>query len=366
MPETDMTSALEELAAADVFDAAYYTDAHPDVRAAGIDPLAHYCEYGWIEGRRPNPYFDGHWYISRYPDVAQAGMNPLLHYIRHGEYEGRRPMPYFDPVWYRFAYEIPKNELALRDFLSRRFGGCTLPSPALYAIPRLRPYLHEAETGCDPFLPFLDEVARGERAMDQDAVVIAKSGLLDPNYYLINASDVHAAEIDPIEHFCRWGWQEHRKPNIYFDTAWYLQTNLRISRLKINPLVHYILEGEAASRRPIVYFDPSWYRETYRLSASENALAHFLAHRRDHAHSPNALFDVIWYVRQCDSKLGPNSDAFAHYLQVGTLQDINPSPRFDMVDYRRRHIGRPSRLFPHLMRPETHNPLVHCLRATYT
>ena len=50
-------------------------------------------------------------------------------------------------------------------------------------------------------------------------------GSIDPNYYLINGSDVHEAQLDPAEHFCRYGWREGRKPNIYFDTRWYQQTN---------------------------------------------------------------------------------------------------------------------------------------------
>ena len=57
----------------------------------------------------------------------------------------------------------------------------------------------------------------------------AASGLIDPNYYLINGTDVHEAQLDPAEHFCRYGWRESRKPNIYFDTRWYLQTNPQVA-----------------------------------------------------------------------------------------------------------------------------------------
>ena len=37
------------------FDADYYRGEYPDVAAAGIDPLEHYCRHGWREGRRPGP-----------------------------------------------------------------------------------------------------------------------------------------------------------------------------------------------------------------------------------------------------------------------------------------------------------------------
>ena len=30
-------------------------------------------------------------------------------------------------------------------------------------------------------------------------------------------------DLDPLLHFYRFGWREGRKPNRYFDPAWYLQ-----------------------------------------------------------------------------------------------------------------------------------------------
>ena len=63
-------------------------------------------------------------------------------------------------------------------------------------------------------------------------------------------------------------------------------TNPMVARLKINPAVHYVLEGEMTGRRPVPYFDPLWYRETYAIEAGQNALAHFLTHRRSQAYSP--------------------------------------------------------------------------------
>jgi serralysin len=41
------------------------------VRAAGIDPLAHYMTHGWRE-------------------VRLAGLDPLSHYLQHGYLEGRQ------------------------------------------------------------------------------------------------------------------------------------------------------------------------------------------------------------------------------------------------------------------------------------
>jgi len=62
---------------------------NPDVRRADVDPLTHFIEHGWKEGRNPSQKFDTKYYLETYPDVQKAGVNPLIHYLRHGKKEGR-------------------------------------------------------------------------------------------------------------------------------------------------------------------------------------------------------------------------------------------------------------------------------------
>lgn len=83
-----------------LFDSDWYLQQNPDVAAAGINPLQHYMQHGWHEGRDPNPLFDTSFYLEKNPDVAQAGINPLTHYSRDGWREGRSPHPEFDVPWY--------------------------------------------------------------------------------------------------------------------------------------------------------------------------------------------------------------------------------------------------------------------------
>ena len=356
---------LEELASSGLFDAAWYFFHYDDVRRAELEPLLHFYRFGWREHRKPNQYFDPEWYLQHNADVREAGMNPLLHYLRHGDHEGRRPIRHFDPAWYRAAYELPPDAVALAHFLTQRSSGRFAPIPELYAVLLLPPYRDDPERGEDPFAHYLDDMLRERREPFPDLRIVADSRLVDRNYYLINGADVHEAEIDPAEHFCRYGWREERKPNIYFDMHWYRHTNPAVARQKINPLMHYILEGEMAGRRPVPYFDPLWYRETYAIKPEQNALAHYLAHRRSQLFSPTPLFDVAWYVEQHPDEVGPNRDPFAHFLQAGTFRDLDPSPAFSAIQYRKRHLGRPSRRFRQLMHPDRDNPLVHYLLTTY-
>lgn len=83
-----------------MFDTAWYLDRHPDLRAAGKNPLAHYLEVGERAGDAPSVRFDPQWYLKEYPDVAATQLSPLLHYLKFGAVEGRLParLAHFESV----------------------------------------------------------------------------------------------------------------------------------------------------------------------------------------------------------------------------------------------------------------------------
>jgi hypothetical protein len=94
---------VTELMASNGFDYAYYLRNNPDVAAAGTDPFAHFRQYGWKEGRDPNALFDTDGYLASYADVKAAGVNPLDHYHAFGWKEGRDPGAGFDTTDYLAA-----------------------------------------------------------------------------------------------------------------------------------------------------------------------------------------------------------------------------------------------------------------------
>jgi hypothetical protein len=55
-----------------------------------VNPLDHYEQFGWKEGRDPSAAFDSLGYLAANPDVAAAGVNPLDHFLTFGIYEGRQ------------------------------------------------------------------------------------------------------------------------------------------------------------------------------------------------------------------------------------------------------------------------------------
>lgn len=198
-----------------MFDRDWYLAANADVAASGSDPLSHYLERGWMEGRSPSPQFDDAWYISQYPDACDAGTGPLVHYLRTGRAKG-----------YTFA-------------------GFPTAAPA----PQ----------------PATDDVLLAETCRD-----IEDSGLFDRDAYLIENPDVANKGMDPLRHYVEFGWREGRRPSALFDAAWYLHQNPDVAQAAIDPLLHYIRNGKAEGRAPNAFFDPEWY-ESFIARTPEDA-----------------------------------------------------------------------------------------------
>ncbi len=83
---------LSELGCSRLFNHRWYLKENPDVARSGMDPLLHYVDYGWREGRDPCPEFETAYYLTENQDVSRARINPLLHYLRYGRAEGRKPV----------------------------------------------------------------------------------------------------------------------------------------------------------------------------------------------------------------------------------------------------------------------------------
>ncbi len=84
----------------------------------------------------------------------------------------------------------------------------------------------------------------------RDIVLIKRSGLFDPIYYLKENSDVRLADVDPLMHFVKRGWRENRNPSSYFDINYYLSENVDVQKTQTNPLIHFIKFGFKEGRKP--------------------------------------------------------------------------------------------------------------------
>lgn len=65
------------------FDSKWYLETYPDVANSNIDPITHYMNYGWKEGRNPSNKFNTNYYISNY--IKSRNICPVIHYEKYGK-----------------------------------------------------------------------------------------------------------------------------------------------------------------------------------------------------------------------------------------------------------------------------------------
>lgn len=279
-----------------VFDAAYYANRYPDLKAAfGNDEsalLQHFIQYGMAEGRQGSSQFDVYSYKNLYPDLRAAFGNNLksyyMHYISSGKAEGRKAT-----------------------------GVNTLQNPIT------------TYNGID------------------------YSAVYDYNYYLKKYSDLAKIytndDIGLLAHFVNCGMGEGRQAKDSFDVSSYRNQyqDLRIAfgnNLK-SYYMHYISNGKAEGRKatgvsklqnPVtVYqgvdysavYNYSYYLKKYKDLAKiytnddVGLLAHFVVSGMTEGRQGKDSFDVISYRNQYqDLRLTFGKDLrsyYIHYMNCG-------------------------------------------------
>ncbi|MDP3749235.1 MAG: hypothetical protein Q8Q88_19540 [Phenylobacterium sp.] len=198
-------------------DTAFYRGAYEDLRGAPIDPVTHYAQTGWREGRDPAAWFSTSHYLSVHEDVAQSGVNPFYHYLTSGLGEGR---------------DIVRSASADR---------------YLFDV-RTRSTAWAFETGAPPGAT-VTQAAPGDVVAPitaSERALIAAN--FDVAFYLGANADVAASGQNPLEHFLATGWRERRDPTSSFSFNDYMELNPDVAGSRMNPYVHYLVAGRAEGR----------------------------------------------------------------------------------------------------------------------
>jgi glycosyltransferase involved in cell wall biosynthesis len=268
-----------------LFDPAFYLEKNPDVAQFGLDPLAHFLEYGAQERRSPHPGFDTEYYLQQCAERHITTGNVVLHYLLEGKSLG----------------------------LSPRRGGA----------------------------PVLEEASHHAAAYENQGWMIqlaAESGLFDRAFYNQSYGFRFDSDGEALQHFFSAGVGEGKRPNLYFDPAWYLNTYPDLREARVQPLHHFLIQGESEGRRPSPLFDPGWYRATYHLAAGEHTLAHYLKNRTSCDYSPIPEFDAVFYGDVNKDVRAAGVDPFEHFLLYGYREGRNPSARFNIKYYSARYL----------------------------
>lgn len=90
-------------------------------------------------------------------------------------------------------------------------------------------------------------VARGG-PLHPDKAIAARA--FDRAFYLRANPDVAASDLDPLDHFLKFGWSEGRDPTPEFSVRAYLEAFPDVAASGVNPFVHYLTNGRPKVRRP--------------------------------------------------------------------------------------------------------------------
>lgn len=115
------------------FDEKWYLKQYPEVAESGMDPLQHYLEIGWKEGKNPSENFDTVFYLKNNPDILRAGINPLRHYVLFGKNENRISLPPYKRVESKATCRAdneqnPKISILVASYNYEQYIGETLDS----------------------------------------------------------------------------------------------------------------------------------------------------------------------------------------------------------------------------------------------
>ena len=184
--------------------------------------------------------------------------------------------------------------------------------------------------------------------------------LVDADWYRATYYDIAGSGADPAHHYLRFGWQERRNPNRWFDTGWCLDRQPELRASAVSPLEHFLQRqhntsvwakpdfnlrrfvSEHFSRVPItpeklaalVLPGLSGGVDRERMEAASPYLAQVLSEFDQAAVTRflelASLIDPEWYGL-------PDLDAMEHYFLYGWREGNNPNPWFQTGWYLAQH-----------------------------
>ena len=258
------------LACSGLFACRFYLNNDPGLDPRYTDPLLHYLEAGWREGRKPNPLFDSGFYRELNPECAES--DPLLHYIEKGWRAGADPTPLFFTAWYGHQYpqSIRSGRSPLSHYLRTGWRQGCRPNPYADLAPYLAAHPELRAGGIHPLGHYVDFGFRDPAG---------PLPCFDPAYYLEDNPAAATMAMSPLAHYLQYGVREGRAPNRFFDAVYYLAQHPEAGPSALTAFLHFNAIGQAQGWRPSPLFDPAYYGRTY--PAYRQTHAHALCHYQD-------------------------------------------------------------------------------------
>lgn len=193
-----------------------------------------------------------------------------------------------------------------------------------------------------------------------------KTGIFDPQWYLLSYPDVKASGMNPWWHFAMYGVYEHRTPHglfteknyiwlnpdvsesgamhyvihgwregrniqVLFDKDFYLEKNKDVKRAGVDPVIHYLKYGSKEGRRPHRYVNQKFYINSYKdiKESGIEPLSHYLHWGWKEGRRIIPLFDTVFYLNHNHDIRDCGIEPFSHYVLVGGLEGRDPNAFFN-------------------------------------
>lgn len=308
------------------FDRDFYLAAYKDIREGNVDPLAHYVDGGWKEGRDPAPWFSTDAFLDDFPEAAKRERAPLLGLLSkdapsrdtiapssvdpvNGD-DVALVSPHFDADYYKDQARdlIGEDENAIWHFLVRGWHRGFDPSPEFSVNAYLSSHPDVSRMRINPLLHYL-QVGRNEgrtvkpptraapgRSNSRHGRQVLGDGqtekpgtefneyiksviqpYFDNEFYVANYAHAIADGAEPLDDYLARGWRCACDPCPSFSVQDYLSDNPDIRDASIEPFSHYLTQGKTEARVA---------KASRTLAPKSNAAAIFQAHKASTAPGP--------------------------------------------------------------------------------
>lgn len=286
-----------------MFDAVYYADCNPDLKAVfGYNATllkSHFDNFGKKEGRAATPIFDAGFYLKKYPDLKAAYGKDYAgaydHFVTFGAKEGRQGSKYIDSTYYlkkytdlRRAFYSSKTRAIAHFYqcgISEGRQGSSEFNVKNYRTSTSAYYQHHLGYN---YMKYLSLDVGGSPVLDNNIDI--SQYMFDAKFYADKYPDLKAAfgynETLLRSHFDNFGKKEGRQASRIFDPMYYLNTYADLKAAYGNNYVgafdHFMVFGAAEGRSGSEELQVKKYLENYYdLSAAfgtyyTKAIAHYV------------------------------------------------------------------------------------------
>jgi hypothetical protein len=364
------------------FDAQYYQNKYPDLKAAfGNDYYKlyeHYINFGIKEGRQASAVFNPKYYLLNYEDLystftgSDKYVQALNHFMNIGIYEGRVGSSEFDISIYKEKYSDlvtafgNNNKLYYEHYLS---SGIKEKRTAISNLQLTYGIFFDAKYYADKYSDLKNAYGYNEDKLFEHYITLGikegrqASEIFNPVHYLKYYSDLNNAFNDSnkyvkaLYHFLNCGIQEGRIGSYEFDINVYKNYKDLSAMYKNNNSLyysHYINYGKSEGRKALgnliitegVLFNAEYYSNKYADLKNvygmdyDGLYEHFKLYGIKEGRQASPVFNAKYYLEKYeDLKLAFTGDnkyinAYYHFLNYGMAEGRQGSEAFDVEIYK--------------------------------